>query len=81
MKIHSKHFTGNDYGEYECLVLYIDGKEYMSFSGGEPEDNTLGRDLNFVFDIPDMIKLGYDAAKRGEGIEITSEEVEGRRDD
>lgn len=37
--------------------LSIDGKIILDkWSGGEPEDNTFGRDLNFIFSITKWLK-------------------------
>lgn len=41
-----------------------------------PEDATLERDMTNADDIAAYIKMGYDAAKRGEDLEIIKEDVE-----
>ena len=65
----------NDYKDFYEIV--VNGEVKISANDyGEPEDNTLGRDLNFVYNIVDLMKLAYEAGKRGEELEITSEEVE-----
>lgn len=37
---------------------------------GEPEDNTLGRDLNFVYSIVGLMREAYEAGKKGEEFEV-----------
>lgn len=55
--------------EYEII---IDGKSVVSVNDyGEPEDNSLGRDLNFVYSIVGLMKRAYDAGKCGEEFEVS----------
>jgi hypothetical protein len=64
----------NDYcGKF---VLKIDGKKFMSFYDGEPEDSNLGRNFNDVFSIPELIQRVYDAGKSGEVLEIEDIETD-----
>lgn len=42
--------------------------------GGEPEDNSLGRDWNDVYTIKSLILDAYEAGKRGEELELTEVE-------
>jgi len=35
-----------------------------------PEDATFGRDLSFVFSIPELIQKAYDAGKNGESLDF-----------
>ena len=79
MKIITKSLTQeaiekNDYqDEYHIIV---NGKERIQANDyGEPEDNRLGRDLNFVYSIVDLMKEAFDAGKNGEKLEITNEKV------
>jgi len=54
-----------------------DGKEFLRESdGGEPEDNTLERDLSFVFSIPSWMRQAWEAGKNGEEFIIEQKEVE-----
>ena len=55
----------NEYGENE---LYQIETPENSISVGQicPEDCTLSRDLDFVYDIKNIIKEAYEAGKRGE---------------
>ena len=65
-------FSGDAYDpgdEYQgrCAV-FVDGKEIAG--GGNfadcPEDANLGRDLKFIYRLPDIIKQAYDAGKAGD---------------
>ena len=77
MKIETKYYMGNEYGEHETFILVIDGKVVLEISPGEPEDNTFNRDLNFVFQTPDLLKIAFEAGKRNEEISIHNEKVKG----
>jgi hypothetical protein len=72
-----EQFKNNDYREeYEIIV---DGKSRISANDyGEPEDNTLGRDLGFIYSIVGLMKEAYEAGKRGE--ELVIEQIEGERE-
>jgi hypothetical protein len=76
--IHSN--TSSDEGEDHFKVMLKDeeGKTLASvgFGRGEPEDFSLNRDLNDAFDIPKMIKIAYEAGKRGEELLHTDETYE-----
>lgn len=74
MKIKETHYMGDDWGEGQALVINIDGKDVFHVSGGEPEDNSLDRDLNFAFDIVGEIEKAY--KKGSEGGELSVERVE-----
>lgn len=67
-------FEKNDYrNEYE---IHVDGKrEIRANDYGQPEDNSLGRDLNFVYGVVPLMKRAYEAGKAGEPLEITEEEL------
>lgn len=59
----------NDYSG--SFTITVDGKEVIyARDGGEPEDNSLGRDLNFVFNIVGLMKRAYEAGKAGEEFEL-----------
>jgi hypothetical protein len=80
MKIVEKTLTPeakekNDYrDEYH---IFIDGVEEISANDyGEPEDNSLRRDLNFVYSIVPLIKRAYEAGKNGEEFVIEKEQIE-----
>lgn len=46
----------------------------VGFGNGEPEDMTLGRDLNDAYSISNMLIEAYEAGKRGEEFEYISQE-------
>jgi hypothetical protein len=80
MKIIERSLTkevieANDYKDAYAII--VNGKQQISANDyGEPEDNCLGRDLSFVYSIVGLMKMAFEAGKRGEELEITSEEVE-----
>jgi hypothetical protein len=43
---------------------------------GEPEDNSLGRDLKFVYSIVGLMREAYEVGKNGEPFEVTKELVD-----
>lgn len=50
------------------VVIEVNGKDYMSFYDGEPEDNNLCRNFNDIYSIPNLITLVLLASKSGEEI-------------
>lgn len=80
MKIIQKTLTqkaveNNDWRDNYTLI--VDGEKKLDIQeGGEPEDNTFGRDINFIYDIIPLMKLAYEAGKRNEELEITKEQVD-----
>lgn len=59
----------------ESYRIEVDGKERISMCAPpEPEDATLGRDLNFVYDIAPLMREAWDAGKRGEEFIFVHEE-------
>jgi len=56
--------------EYDSYKLEIDGKLQFEVMRGEPEDATFSRDLSDIFKIPDLMKMAYEAGKRGEPFEL-----------
>lgn len=65
-----------NYGECERFVIKMNDKVIVHAGHGEPEDNSLGRDLNFVFSIPGWLKMAYEAGKNGEDFSIIDSEEE-----
>ncbi len=53
-----------------AMKITIDGKDVLKISEGEPEDMVLYRDLEDVYEIPDLLKLAYEAGKNGDDFEI-----------
>lgn len=79
MIITIKEREADDYGDGELFLFEAknDAGQAQSFSAGrgEPEDNSLGRDLSFVYGIEDIAKLAYDAGKNGEEFTVVKEEA------
>lgn len=59
--------------EYEIVVNGV--KRIHASDYGEPEDNSLSRDLKFVFDIVKLMRESYNAGKNGEDFNIKQEEL------
>lgn len=60
------------------LKIFIDDKSVFTVFEGEPEDNTLGRNYNDCYKIPELMRLAFEAGKRGEEISFKTEEVESK---
>jgi hypothetical protein len=75
--VERRYFDEEDCTEF--FVLEVDGKRHVHVGRIEPEDATVGRDLNFVWSISNLMKLAYEAGKAGEEFEI--KEVEGPIDE
>jgi len=78
MKIKEIYIT-DPYGEADQFAIYVDDKFFCNAGGGEPEDNSIGRDLNFVFGIGGLAKKAHAAGASGES--ITVERVEMTREE
>jgi hypothetical protein len=63
-------FEEYDYRDY--LKIKFDGKVVFNVRDGEPEDSNLGRDFNDCWKISELLKLAYDAGKRGEPLDFES---------
>lgn len=75
MKITETHTdSNNDEGrdglKVELLTDLSPKPLKVYFRGGEPEDFSLGRDLNDAWSISDMLTAAYEAGKRGESYEF-----------
>jgi hypothetical protein len=73
MKVVETTRVGVEYGEERDYGISIEiesgvtgEKESASFSEGETEDMTLGRDLSDAYSLYSLVKLAYDCGKRGE---------------
>tara|TARA_Y100000310_G_C20694461_1_gene824528 strand:- start:4453 stop:4671 length:219 start_codon:yes stop_codon:yes gene_type:complete len=58
----------------ESCRIEVNGKNRITVGTPEPEDATLSRDLNFVYDIVPLMKEAWDAGKRGEEFIFVHEE-------
>jgi len=80
MKIEQRSYTKaelekNNYMDF-CDIL-VNGKSRVSAQDdAEPEDNSLGRDLNFVYDIVPLMREAYEAGKNGEEFTYIKSEVD-----
>lgn len=65
-----------DYSSF--YEIQIDGKTVLRASDctDSPEDATLGRNLGFAYQITDLMKLAYEAGKRGEEFILESTTVD-----
>jgi hypothetical protein len=71
MKIFVSESEGSENNDFRSsLSISIDGETKFSAYDGEPEDATLARDFNDCYSIPDLLKLAYEAGKRGEDFEL-----------
>ena len=57
-------------GYVDIILETIEGKKYLTFGGGEPEDNCLARDLKDALFIDELLARAYRAGKNGEELEI-----------
>ncbi len=69
-----KGLKDNDYKD--MLQIYINDKRQFNFHEGEPEDATLGRDFNDVYNIVFAMKKAYEAGVAGESFEIEEIKVD-----
>ena len=58
----------------DAFEMAIDGKHAFCAGAGEPEDNTINRDLNFVFRIAGWLKEAHAAGVRGESFVLDAKE-------
>ena len=52
------------------LMIDIDDEAVFDVYDGEPEDNNLYRNFNDCFKVVDLIRMAYEAGKRGEELEV-----------
>ena len=63
-----KGLKDNDYKD--MLQIYINDKRQFNFHEGEPEDATLGRDFNDVYNIVFAMRKAHEAGVAGESFEF-----------
>lgn len=86
MKVKTTYYKGTEWDDDADRLVQIDLTtghldqivKSISIGEGEPEDMTLNRDLNDVYEIPAMLREAYEAGKRGEPFE---EEFVDEKDD
>lgn len=70
----AKNDPGDEYQAY-CNIT-VNGKTIAS--GGNmsecPEDANLGRDLSFIYNLPQFLLEAYEAGKRGDSFEVEETE-------
>ncbi|QIG62576.1 hypothetical protein [Sporosarcina phage Lietuvens] len=82
MRVIQTVYTGHDWmtGEddvdrrVEVSLIDDEGKTLSSvgFSEGEPEDMTLGRDLNDAYSIADLVEAAYELGRKGVEVDFDS---------
>jgi hypothetical protein len=75
MKINLK-ISYNKYDHYAQHQVDVNDKEKWWIGHPEPEDACIGRDLIDGHDLINAIKLGYEAGKNGEELEIEESSIE-----
>lgn len=55
-----------------AMEIEVDNITVFRAYDGEPEDSNLGRDFNDCYDVPKLMKMAYEAGKRGEAFNLTS---------
>jgi len=53
-----------------CVTILTDTGFRVSFSDGEPEDNTISRNFSDVHSILTLMKIAHEAGLRGETLEV-----------
>ena len=72
--LNKKTLEEHDYQDQ--YTIFVNGEKRISANDyGEPEDNSLGRDLNFVYSIVGLMKEAYEAGKKGEEFEVEKVKV------
>ena len=52
------------------VVIEVDGKREIHAGSCEPEDATVERDLNFVYNIVPLMRRAYNVGARGEDFSV-----------
>ena len=79
MKITETTLKEGALGEFdnrEYFAIKVNGKTFVDFMDGEPEDATISRDFVGVFRITHLMQIAYDAGKNGEEIVFEDEELD-----
>lgn len=58
----------------DAYMIEVDGKKVFSVYDDEPEDSNLGRSFSDVYKIDNIIRMAFEAGKRGEELLITNVE-------
>lgn len=80
MRVHETFLTeeAREKRDYrDAYAISVNGEMLIEFWDGEPEDANLARDFGDCFSIVDLMRLAYEAGKKGEEfVETSSEEDE-----
>lgn len=57
-----------------CIIL-INGIKKFDAYDGEPEDNTLSRNFSDCWSIPSLMKMAFEAGKKGETFNIIKSDI------
>lgn len=80
MKVVQTTRTSSEHGSdswLELVVISDNGEaNSVSFGEGEPEDMYLFRDLSDAYNIEDLVRIAYEAGKRGEDYVFEEKEEE-----
>lgn len=73
-KVHEVH--GANWNDESWIEINVDGKQVVSIGSLSecPEDASLERDLNFVYDIADLLEKAHKAGAEGRPFVYTDEE-------
>lgn len=55
-----------DYDYRDMVEIYVDGEKVFSVQDDEPEDSNLSRAFSDCYNIDSLMKMAYEAGKRGE---------------
>lgn len=50
--------------------IEVDGKKFVEFCDGEPEDNSIGRNFNDIYLIDELIRKAHKAGYAGEELKV-----------
>lgn len=60
----------------DAYMIMIDGEQVFSVYDDEPEDSNMGRSFSDVYNIGKIIKMAYNAGKRGEELILEEEQTD-----
>lgn len=69
MKVKVEERSSTD-GDGDRISVSVDGRPVFSIGSGEPEDMSLGRDLNDAYSVPKLLEKAHAAGKAGEPFEM-----------
>lgn len=61
-------FEEMDYRQF--IEVKVDGMKYIDCYDGEPEDSNLMRNFSDIFRVGELMKMAYEAGKRGEDFNL-----------